>query len=439
MSKQISMVVRHYSDCDDPIARFVNKPKQEQKLASFLRVHKPEKPALETTNQTVDRARFLVLWRLKQIVYVLVMAGLSHLPVTITLTCALPIVVVGLLSTGETKAQTFLRPIGNINMFKSHDTTINAQAYNKLTTREQRDSIIDVRLKEDFTNTIGGRIQPTVWSCNQSTLQLIANSHDWGKKDTYISNHLFYNGYDGNDLEQIYQNQGTTKDMGKLGLPTYEVDLNDDITLPDGHGMNAILTGDTLTNFNNWNLIEPQTDATNVKPKEQYIPENCKHVQILYNYLFKNDTHEKNFWQIKVLEFEIIDGKATLTYNINNDNNLVYNADNLDNDPRLYVPLNERVHVFETRQEAITSNKTLTLENIAKVYPNPANNYINIEIPNNNHNQINTEIYTIEGKLLKTEQKDNGEEIDVSNLKEGMYLVRTTAGNTKYNGKFVKR
>ena len=227
--------------------------------------------------------------------------------------------------------------------------------------------------------------------------------------------------------------------MGKLGLPTYEVDLNDDITLPDGHGMNAILTGDTLTNFNNWNLIEPQTDATNVKPKEQYIPENCKHVQILYNYLFKNDTHEKNFWQIKVLEFEIIDGKATLTYNINNDNNLVYNADNLDNDPRLYVPLNERVHVFETRQEAITSNKTLTLENIAKVYPNPANNYINIEIPNNNHNQINTEIYTIEGKLLKTEQKDNGEEIDVSNLKEGMYLVRTTAGNTKYNGKFVKR
>jgi hypothetical protein len=353
---------------------------------------------------------------------------------------ALPIVLAGILSSNNTSAQSYWDPKGNINVFKSQDTTINAQEYNSLTTKEERDNIINVRIQEDWVKDIRARNQPTLWNCNQSTLQLEVNSHDWGKEDTYYGGRLFYNGYDGNDLEQIYQNQGTTKDMGKLGLPTYSLSLNDEKTVPNGHAMNIIVTGDTLTNLENWNVIEPQIGLSDVKPgRLEPFPKDCKQAQIYYNYLFEDKNHEKNFWQIKILEFEIKDGIATLTYNINNDTKSVYNADNLENDPRLYVPLNERVHLFETRQEAITGIEEIIKKETLKIYPNPATNYITIETPNNNYEKIKTEIYSVDGKLLKTEQTENRERINVETLKTGVYVVKTTDGNKIYTNKLLKR
>jgi hypothetical protein len=373
----------------------------------------------------------------------IIVALAMQIPLQATL-YALPFVVASVLSTQEASGQDFLPPKGNINVFTSKDTTIKSQEYNSLTTKEKRNSIIDERLKEDFTNTIYGRGPPEypyIWNCNQSTLQLIVNSHDWGKEDTYYGGTLFYSGYDGSekDITQLYANSGTTKDMGKLGLPTYSLDIYDEKTRPEGHGMNAIITGDTLTNWNAWNIIEPQYGATNVKPGEYYFPKNCKHAEIYYNYLFKDKNHKKNFGQIKILEFEIIEGIATLTYNINNDTKTVYNADNLDVDPRMFIPLNERVHLFETRQDAITGIEEIIKKETLKIYPNPATNYITIETPNNNYNKIKTEIYSVDDKLIKTEQTENKEKINVETLKTGVYVVKTTDGKNIYTNKLVKR
>jgi hypothetical protein len=346
---------------------------------------------------------------------------------------ALPIVVAGLLSTTQAKGQDFVRPVGTVNMFQSLDNTINAQEYNKLKTKEQRDSIIEVRLQEDFTNTIYLREPPqypTLWSCNESMLQLIVNSHNWGK-DTYYEDHAWYNGYEGSDLEQIYTNGGTLKDMGKLGLPTYSLGLSDDVTLPGGHAMNAILTGDDATNFDNWNLIEPQNDQTNVKPGEYYFPENCKHVQIYYTYLFKNDKHEKNYFSWKMLEFEVTNGKATLTYDITKDTTPVQVYEN--------KPLNEIVKLITLRKDIDTGifNKP-TLEQITKIYPNPTHDNITIEIPGQPKN-INTQIYNNIGQIINEQNIENNEQINVSNLKEGIYIIKATTKNHTYTGKFIKK
>jgi hypothetical protein len=352
---------------------------------------------------------------------------------------ALPFVVASVLSTQEASGQDqVFKPKGNINVFTSKDTTINAQEYNSLTTKEERDKVINSRIREDWVKDVP--VSAQWWNCNQSTLQLLVNSHDWGKEDTYYGGTLFYSGYDGSekDITALYANGGTTKDMGKLGLPTYSLNLYDAKTMPDGHGMNAIITGDTLTNWNAWNMIEPQLGQTDTKIGKIFgLPENCQKAQIYYNYLFEDQNHKKNYWNIKILEFEIKDGKATLTYNINNDTKSIYNGDNLDVDPRMFIPLNERVHLFETRQEAITGIEEIIKKETLKIYPNPATNYITIETPNNNYNKIKTEIYSIDGKLLKTEQTENREKINIETLKTGVYIVKTTDENKIYTNKLI--
>jgi len=357
---------------------------------------------------------------------------------------ALPFVVASVLSTQEAKGQDrVIAPIGNINSFTSQDTTITAKEYNKLTTKEDRDKTIDLRVQGDWVKDVPSNLAQ--WNCNQSTLQLIVNSHDWGKEDTYYGGALFYNSYNGSekDITQLYANGGTTKDMGKLGLPTYYVTLNDKVTVPLGHAMNAILTGDTITNWNAWNFIEPQLGVTNAKIGKIFsLPENCKQVQIYAQYLFKNNNHEKNYGQIRILEFEIVDSKAKLTYNINNDSQMVYNGDNLDpTNPRWTIPLNERVHLFETRHDAITGIEQKLLEKHSiEAYPIPAHNYITIDTKISSPTRLDIKLYDVIGRLVNeqttNEYQDYKEKLDISNIASGIYILDIKAES---DGKINKR
>ena len=56
------------------------------------------------------------------------------------------------------------------------------------------------------------------------------------------------------------------------------------------------------------------------------------------------------------------------------------------------------------------------------IYPNPANDYVNV---NATVNLQNIEIYSIDGQLLISEIVDtNNVKIDVSNLPSGTYILR---------------
>jgi hypothetical protein len=348
------------------------------------------------------------------------------------------IVAAGLLASQEAKGQAFMPPKGNINMFQSLDTTENAKIYNAAKTKEQRDSIIAVRLAEDWVDQVPYDL--SLWNCNQYELQLIVNSRNWG--DGIISDDRpLYNNYSGSelDLQKIYQNGGTLENIGLLGLPTYYLGLYDENTLKDGHGMNAILTGNDAIKFEDWTFIEPQNDAINVKPGQSSVfPKNCKQVQIYYNYLFKNKTHEKNLGMIKVLEFEVTDGKGTLTYNINNDNTTIIPWASPD-------PLNKYIKLIEKRSDIIDDVKEYTLENTVDVYPNPAHNYINIESKLNEPTTNKIKIFDITGRLVKEyTTMEAREQIDVSDLPAAIYLVNTERKTNngqiyKETDKFVKQ
>lgn len=68
------------------------------------------------------------------------------------------------------------------------------------------------------------------------------------------------------------------------------------------------------------------------------------------------------------------------------------------------------------------------------VFPNPAKNKLQIKSINNIKGPIQTKLYTIEGKLILSE---NNLQIDLSNVSNGLYLVEISTNNTIYKTKLI--
>lgn len=68
-----------------------------------------------------------------------------------------------------------------------------------------------------------------------------------------------------------------------------------------------------------------------------------------------------------------------------------------------------------------------------KIYPNPANEFINIENPNRNNTEIS--IFDMSGKMVKNIISNREmERIDISDLLRGVYIVKSL----NFTAKFVK-
>jgi hypothetical protein len=79
-----------------------------------------------------------------------------------------------------------------------------------------------------------------------------------------------------------------------------------------------------------------------------------------------------------------------------------------------------------------SSAEVIELSTNLKVYPNPANDVLNISA---NGEISNVVISTLEGKVIKT---TNESSIDVSNLTSGMYIYQVTVNGKVSTGNFVK-
>ena len=84
------------------------------------------------------------------------------------------------------------------------------------------------------------------------------------------------------------------------------------------------------------------------------------------------------------------------------------------------------------------NNVDISLIGIIKLYPNPTNTFINIELPKNIDVIINeVKINDMLGKEIFY-KKENKNKIDVSALAKGIYLVSIKTNYGGWNGKFVK-
>ena len=73
-------------------------------------------------------------------------------------------------------------------------------------------------------------------------------------------------------------------------------------------------------------------------------------------------------------------------------------------------------------------------ENI-KIYPNPANDFINIEINDNHNGNFNISIYNSLG--IKVMETSNENTINIEDLPSGMYFINVTTENLNKTKKII--
>lgn len=79
-------------------------------------------------------------------------------------------------------------------------------------------------------------------------------------------------------------------------------------------------------------------------------------------------------------------------------------------------------------------NKSLTINNLS-IYPNPANETLQISLPNNTIVQ-NAYILNTNGQIVK--EINNLDKVDVSNLTPGLYLIQVNTNSGTVTQKFIK-
>lgn len=110
----------------------------------------------------------------------------------------------------------------------------------------------------------------------------------------------------------------------------------------------------------------------------------------------------------------LIDGTPENSFEITN---IHYNGDQASFDVHF---LNVGVHAYEKQN--------------SHLYPNPANNELNISIDNVSR----VEVYDLLGKMMLSEAHP-GSNINVSALQQGVYIVKIHTDNDCYTEKFIKR
>jgi len=132
--------------------------------------------------------------------------------------------------------------------------------------------------------------------------------------------------------------------------------------------------------------------------------------------------------------------EAYLVDNFLNTNTLIkengfYAFDINENNPFTFG--NNRFEIAFSKANTLTEN-ILKRKNqtVLTVYPNPATDVLNISLSNGIAVEI-VNIYDVSGKLVKT-TKLNGNQIDISQLNNGVYMLEAISANVIFKTKFVK-
>jgi N-acetylneuraminic acid mutarotase len=105
-------------------------------------------------------------------------------------------------------------------------------------------------------------------------------------------------------------------------------------------------------------------------------------------------------------------------------------------------------HICWSDTFSITILEPTNLEDIreplTRIYPNPANNILNIEISNTSNQGLEIEILTVASQVIYRKKYKNvnahfSEQIDLSDYPKGVYLVKVRQANSVYTGKVIVR
>lgn len=100
-------------------------------------------------------------------------------------------------------------------------------------------------------------------------------------------------------------------------------------------------------------------------------------------------------------------------------------------------PVNSTTYYFKN---VSSLNENLSKKSDLHIYPNPCNNLLTIETIGLENVDIEYQIYSISGRLIKEGSivASDSRELDVSNLNNGFYLLKVKSDKKQYSNKFVK-
>jgi hypothetical protein len=92
-----------------------------------------------------------------------------------------------------------------------------------------------------------------------------------------------------------------------------------------------------------------------------------------------------------------------------------------------------------TCSQPVGINEAVLNQSLFNIFPNPANNYINIT-KENDLNDLSVSIYNAIGQLLYTQQNitSNNTQIDISNYNSGLLFITITSNNNQFTYKLLK-
>lgn len=141
-------------------------------------------------------------------------------------------------------------------------------------------------------------------------------------------------------------------------------------------------------------------------------------------------------WDWKVIttapgEWPIVDTTVYFTKNANQINKIKFT--------RYYAASDRQVIVFnKTKYDALAVNETIKNKLQVSVYPNPANDNLFVELDSKTKNAQIT-ISDLSGKLIINNILLNQNNIDISGLQLGMYMLTVSTENGSETVKFIKQ
>ena len=91
--------------------------------------------------------------------------------------------------------------------------------------------------------------------------------------------------------------------------------------------------------------------------------------------------------------------------------------------------------IFSDKSSGLNESNSM-INTTLSVYPNPATDVLNISLSNGTSIET-VNIYNVSGKLVNN-TKLNGNQIDISQLNNGVYMVEVLTANGTFKTKFVK-
>lgn len=397
-------------------------------------------------------------------------------------------------------------PTEKINMFINPYVTSQGEIFDALNSQTDKNNLIQSRINPDWTSTISQWIKDTYpngippaeyppWDCSNTQFQMMMNSINFGENiyggpGAFQGGKLLCNKYKEFNLDSILKYGGSLRDIGKLGMPMYTVSLTDPVTLPNGHGMNAVLTGDDITKWSSWTFVEPQFDQINVQPGEAYVPKNCSYFMIEYQYIYDNPNGKKELRYAPVVFFTITDGvpkfgglnpyikdliitnrdkdkPALKVYSSSNPNKLkgkatdanlkdfVYSVDGgiektLTSDAETdmgLTPGNHTIVVTARDYFRLVSDTTFTrtipieIREKTKYGPNPVDNSLHLFYKSNLSSNAYMTLTSLDGETIirKPIGKIPEEDLNMTKFKPGIYILKVVDGTETQRIKIIKK